>query len=78
MAARPVIYAISEGNDLVAEAGCGLSVPAEDPQALAEGIRCLKSMSPQERDVLGKKGRDYILKHRLYEILAQEYLNEIN
>jgi len=60
-------------NDVVAEAGCGLSVPHAVPDDIAGGIRRLLAMSAQERTRLGRKGSEYVRQHFDYAVLAQQY-----
>ena len=74
MAARLVLHAVEAGNDPVSEAGCGLTVQPEDPQAVAQGIRALLALSEDERLVMGQHGREYILRHHTYPVLAQKFL----
>jgi colanic acid biosynthesis glycosyl transferase WcaI len=47
----------------VEEAGAGLTCPAEDPEALAQGVRRLHGMDREERQALGARGRAYFLAH---------------
>ena len=74
MAARPVIHAIEAGNDLVAESGCGISLPPEDPNAIADAALHLFEISPEERDAMGQKGRDYVKTYHDYAVLANRFL----
>ncbi|NPV27289.1 MAG: glycosyltransferase family 4 protein [Firmicutes bacterium] len=74
MAAKPIIHAIEAGNDLVAESGCGISVPPEDPAAIAEAVLRLMQMSDAEREIMGQKGKDYVLAKHDYRVLAEEFL----
>ena len=78
-AARPIIYAIDSGSYLpVNEAGAGISIPPGDPKKLAEAILELKKMSKIERDVMGKSGREYVLKYHDYEKIADKLENILN
>lgn len=74
MAARPVLHAVEAGNDPVGEAGCGLTVTPEDPQATAQGIRALAGLSADERAAMGRRGREFVVKHLTYPVLAQRFL----
>jgi len=38
MSGVPIVSAVEAGNDPVSEVGCEISVKAENPQAIAEGI----------------------------------------
>jgi len=77
MAARPVLHAVEAGNDPVAEAGCGLTVPPEDPQAVADGILALQALSPEARAALGRRGRAYALANHTYPVLGQRFLTAL-
>ncbi len=79
-AEKPIIYAINSGNNIVKDANCGISVEAENPKSIAEGILKLYNMSEGERKRLGKNGKEYLLKHHTYEKLAdklEKILHEI-
>jgi glycosyltransferase involved in cell wall biosynthesis len=74
MAARPVLYAVEAGNDLVAEAGCGISVTAEDAAAVVKAIRAMRVMDPERREALGLQGRKFVLDNLTYPVLGQRFL----
>ena len=74
MAAKPVIHAVEAANDLVAEAGCGISVLPEDVGALVDGVNQLRGLAPSERRAMGQRGRDYVLAHHDYAVLARRFL----
>lgn len=77
MAAKPVIHAIEAGNDLVAESGCGFSVPPENPAAVAEAVTKLIEMKSSGREAIGLRGRDYVLNNHNYTVLAKRFLEII-
>lgn len=79
MAEKPVICAIQEdaGNDLVAESGCGCSVPPEDPGAVAGAVRQLMDAGPERRAKLGRLGKEYVLRHHSYDGLARRFLDAL-
>lgn len=58
-AARPVLFSGNPPNDPVAESGGGISVKAEDPQAMVAGLRVLAQKEPAERVRIGEAGRRY-------------------
>lgn len=75
MAARPILHAVEAGNDPVAEAGCGLTVAPEDPQAVADGVLSLLALNAQERAALGERGRRFALANHTYPVLGRRFLN---
>ena len=74
MAGRPVLQAIEAGNDPVGEARCGLTVAAENPHAVAAGIRTLMAMSPSARDEMGRNGTRFVLDNLTYDVLGERFL----
>jgi glycosyltransferase involved in cell wall biosynthesis len=74
LAGKPVVHSINASNDLVAESGCGITVPPENPEAIAEAIRQLASLSQDQREEMGRRGRNFALKHHDYRVLAKNFL----
>ena len=75
MAAKPVIFAIEAGNDMVADADCGISIPPEDSSAIAEAAIKLSSLSKEELKKIGQRGKEYILKNNEYDVLSKKFLD---
>jgi glycosyltransferase involved in cell wall biosynthesis len=73
-AARPIVHATSAPSDPVAECGCGVSVEAEDPAALAAAVEGLAALSVAERAELGARGRHQAEELHDYPILAERLL----
>jgi glycosyltransferase involved in cell wall biosynthesis len=72
-AGKPILYAINSGNKPVEEANCGISVDAENPDAIANGILKLYNLSQEERSKLGKNGKNYVLKNHTYKHIANRF-----
>lgn len=77
MAGRAVLHSVEAGNDPVAEAGAGLTVPPEDPQAVADGLLKLAALSPAEREAMGERGRAFAMAHHAYPVLAQRFIEAL-
>ncbi|MDE3016048.1 MAG: glycosyltransferase family 4 protein [Pseudomonadota bacterium] len=63
LAARPVIYSAPPEHNPVAETGCGILIPPQNPQALADAVIKLAAMPRQQLREMGLRGRDYALAH---------------
>ena len=74
LAAKPIIHAVEASNDMVAQADCGITVPPEDPPALAHAVRQLMRMTPESLEEMGQRGAGFVRTHNDYRILAQQYL----
>lgn len=75
MAGCAVLHSVEAGNDPVAESGCGLTVAPESPQAVVEGLRALMRRSPEERLAMGRRGREHVIAHHSYPVLARRFLD---
>jgi glycosyltransferase involved in cell wall biosynthesis len=68
--AKPILHSFSGKCDPVAGAGAGITIPAEDPGAIAEGVLELKALPESSRDEMGRRGRVYALEKHDYSSLA--------
>ncbi|MCI9576429.1 MAG: glycosyltransferase family 4 protein [Clostridiales bacterium] len=75
MAAKPVIFAIEAGNDMVADAQCGISIPPEDTDAIVAAAKQLAATPKEELESMGQRGRAYILEHHEYDVLSSQFLD---
>jgi len=77
MAGVPVLHSVDAGNDPVAEAGCGLTVPPESPDAVAAGLRQLAALSSDERRAMGERGQAFVRAHHSYAVLARRFIEAL-
>lgn len=59
-AGRPIIFSSSAKNNLVKEAGCGLSIDPTDELALKKAILKMAKTSPKNRANMGEKGIEFV------------------
>jgi glycosyltransferase involved in cell wall biosynthesis len=78
LAGRPIIGSYSGYPSMINEADCGSFVPAENEVALMKEIIRYKIMPKEERDRIGKRGQNWLLKNREYQYLAEKYIEIIN
>lgn len=78
---RPIIGALDgEGARIIVEAGAGIVCGAEDPSALASAVRTLARSSLDEREAMGRRGREYYLTNFAPALLSNRllgYLREV-
>ncbi|MBK6470877.1 MAG: glycosyltransferase family 4 protein [Betaproteobacteria bacterium] len=77
MAGCAVLHSVDAGNDPVAEAGCGLTVPPQDASAVADGLRRLAAVPAGERRAMGERGRAFVLANHTYPVLARRFLEAL-
>ena len=77
MSAKPIVWAVDSINNPVAEANCGITVPPEEPEALAKAILELCELSENERQEVGMRGYEYVMKYHSTPVLANKLLEVI-
>lgn len=61
---KPVIASLDgEGARIVEVSGCGVTSPADEPDALAQAVIKLYNLSVSEREAMGWRGREYFEEH---------------
>lgn len=71
---RPILCAVpGDGADVVREANAGLVCHPGDPQALADVVRKMHKMPANEREALGRNGREKFLSHYSRSALTDQY-----
>lgn len=78
LSGKPIIASYSGFPSMVNEADCGVYVPAADVDALQKEIKRLAAMPIEARREMGARGRDWVLKHRQYGVLADDYLEQLS
>ncbi len=75
--ARPVLAVAPSGSELaqvISRAGCGVTAPPDDPQAIALAIRRLEEMPPRRLEEMGHRGREELLARFSRDRCATQYL----
>jgi glycosyltransferase involved in cell wall biosynthesis len=76
---RPIIAAVNgEGARVIADAGAGITCPAENARALADAVLQLFAMPAEQRARLGENGRRYFLAHFEQGRLVDELVRHID
>jgi len=71
-ASKTIIFAVDAGNNPIEDANCGISIPPENPEKMAEAIIKLYNMSPEERQKMGENGRKYVEKYNSIPVLVNK------
>ena len=74
LSGKPIVASYTGYPSMINEAECGTYVPAGDVAALRSEVLRYSLLPESERNVMGARGRDWILAHRNYAELAREYL----
>lgn len=78
MAGLPIISASNIDSDPVVRAECGLRVAAGNAEAIKQAVLEMKQMSKEERQMLGKRGFNYVKANQVYSTIAKKYTKLLN
>ena len=77
LAGKPIIGSYSGFPSMINEAECGIFVPSENPESLAEAIVELCKKTDIELEEMGVKGRKWLVENRDYKKLAANYISSV-
>ena len=73
MAGKPIIASYSGYPSMINEAKCGVFIPAENTSAFKQAIAEYEQLPIDQLELMGKKGKEWLLKNRPYDKVALEY-----
>lgn len=76
MSGRPIIHSVEAPNDWVKDGGCGISVEAENSEALASAIKQMFGMPEEELIAMGERGKKYCQSKFDYSNLSELFIEE--
>ena len=77
-AAKPILLSSSTQNNMIELAECGKVIKPNDYNLIINALLSFKKMSSEERNLMGLKGKGYLIKHFTYEKLSNKYVDVFN
>lgn len=74
-AGKPIIHAFSGKGDIVQQAQAGITIEAEDPEEIVGAVEQLYSLTEEQRQKLGANGKQFVLQHLEYGMIAEKLEN---
>ncbi|WP_375037422.1 glycosyltransferase family 4 protein [Acinetobacter sp. RW6] len=74
-AGKPIIHAFSGKGDIVQQAQAGITIEAEDPQAIVGAVQKLYALTKEQRQQLGANGKQFVLQNLEYAMIAEKLEN---
>jgi glycosyltransferase involved in cell wall biosynthesis len=59
---------------MINEAQCGVIIPAEDVKELKRAIEEYERMPREQLELIGRRGKDWLVRNRPYEKIAHDYM----
>ncbi len=76
-AKKPIILAAPVKNSVIELSNVGIVVATESSKEIYNGILKIKELDNQKRDLMGEKGKKYLLNHLTYKKLTQKFITVI-
>ncbi|GAB1715527.1 MAG: glycosyltransferase WbuB [Nitrobacter sp.] len=73
----PIVLPIHAPHDPIALANCGIVTGSDEPAAIANALRAMIDMTPQQRVEMGAKGKTYVADTFSYDTIARNYIDWI-
>lgn len=67
---RPVVFGVTASNNPVAAAEAGITMNPDSPEDLVKAMISIASMSVDERALMGKRAREYVIKNHNIDNIA--------
>ena len=74
---KPIVFAGNVANNIVDIAKCGITLPPENPEKLADALLELSKMPKCSLEEMGQNGRQYFLENHTYQTLADKLEREV-
>ncbi len=74
LAGKPIIHAVNTNFDPVKEAGCGIIVPPNQPELLANSFEYIATLDKSILEAMGKKAKNFVMANHTYKKLAEQYM----
>jgi len=76
-AAKPIVVAFNGYKCIIDEAACGIFIPAQNTEALANAIIGFSKMNEEELNSMGAKGKKYLINKLSYEHLSNDFYKKL-
>lgn len=77
-AAKPILMTGIVPQHEIELAQCGIAVESDNVPILAEAVLKFYNMSKDERREMGKRAKEFVLEHRTFSTLANQYIKVFN
>jgi glycosyltransferase involved in cell wall biosynthesis len=74
---RPIVSACAIADTPISASGGGICVPSDSPEEIADALEKMASMSTEERDAMGERGRQWVYQHHGATALAERFLGAL-
>ncbi|MEG1498162.1 MAG: glycosyltransferase family 4 protein [Bacteroidales bacterium] len=78
LAEKPIIASLDDPSLCIERLGCGFRVEAQNAEEIYRVLKRMSSMTKQEREEMGRKGRVYVLESLNYEYLSKQIIQIIS
>lgn len=78
LSARPVVFASNAVNNIVDDAGAGITVRADSPDEMSQAMADMANVDVEQRNAWGLSGRRHVLENYTYSDSARRFKEMLN
>lgn len=76
-AGLPILYGVNDPGNAVEASGCGVQFLSEDADSCATAVADLHALAQNERDAMGRKGKEWGRVNQDWSIIAERFLERL-
>ena len=74
-AAKPILLSAPTQNNVIELGNCGRVIKPSDSNLIMDEILKFQEMFSEERELMGARGKEYLLKYFTYDKLSDKYID---
>ena len=74
---KPIILSTPSEDNIIKRSNCGYSIEAENSEELAEKIKELYKLNKDERESMGLRGYNYLMKYYTTKKIVEKLIKQV-
>ena len=74
-AGKPIVHLFTGKGDLISKAKCGITITEHKSDLVADAILKLYTTPQQQRNIIGKRGKEFVLKNHTYHEIVDKFID---
>ena len=72
---KPILHLFTGKGDLISKAKCGITITEQKSNAIANAILELYTTPKQQRDKMGRRGKEFVLRNHTYDKIVDKFID---
>jgi glycosyltransferase involved in cell wall biosynthesis len=78
LADKPIIFSIGYNHSAIVNTNCGYACEPENPKSISESILKMSQLSEEERVLMGKRGKKWVLENAMVKRQMEKLIDKLN